>query len=288
MRPVRPTFVAEVSSNHQRDLGRCLNFVDCAANIGCDAVKFQLFKLEQLFAPEILARSPTHRQRKAWELPVEFLPALQDRCRVRGIQFGCTPFYLEAVDQLQPYVDFYKVASYELLWDSLLAACASTGKPVILSTGMATLEEVEHAAACLRQGGCQELTLLHCISGYPTPAKECNLSAIDTLRRACSCPVGWSDHSVSAAVIQRAVHRWQAAMIEFHLDLEGHGAEYSTGHCWLPEPMRAVIRSIDAGLNADGDGAKRPAPAELSDRVWRADPADGLRPLRQIRADWQP
>lgn len=281
-------FVAEVSSNHQRDPARCLQFIDSAADIGCAAVKFQLFRLEHLFAPEILARSPMHRQRKAWELPVEFLPALQDRCRLRGILFGCTPFYLEAVDQLEPYVDFYKVASYELLWDPLLTACAATGKPVVLSTGMATLEEVLHATTCLQQAGCRELTLLHCVSGYPTPAEQCNLAAIETLRSNCRCAVGWSNHSVSPAVIQRAVHRWQAAMIEFHLDLEGQGAEYHTGHCWLPEPMREVIRTIDVGLAADGDGVKRPAPAELADRLWRADPVDGLRPLREMRDGWHP
>ncbi len=280
-------FVAEVSSNHHRDLDRCLAFIDKAAEIGCDAVKFQLFRIRELFAPEILAKSEKHRQREAWELPVEFLPRLAARSHGAGIQFACTPFYLEAIEQLLPYVDFLKIASYELLREDLLVACARTGKPVVLSTGMAVLEEVKQAVSTLRNVGCRELTLLHCVSGYPTPANECNLAVIDTLRRTCDCSVGWSDHSVNPCVIYRAVHRWGASMIEFHLDLEGEGEEYRTGHCWLPEQIQPVIDSVRIGFKADGNGEKSPMPSEMADRGWRADPRDGLRPLIKTRELWR-
>jgi len=287
-------FVAEVSSNHHRDLDRCIEFIDKAAEIGCDAVKFQLFKVRELFAPEILAKSEKHRQREAWQLPVEFLPDLAERCHERNVQFACTPFYLDAVDELLPYVDFYKIASYELLWDDLLMACAHTGKPVVLSTGMATLEEVQRAVAVLCGAGCKKLTLLHCVSGYPAPVSDCNLAAIETLRKAiCNLQsairiqVGWSDHSVNPGVIYRAVHRWGATMVEFHLDLEGKGEEYSTGHCWLPEQIRPVIEAVHVGFHADGSGEKVPAPSELPDREWRADPSDGLRPLLKTRNEWK-
>ena len=286
-------FVAEVSSNHHRDLERCLAFIDQAAEIGCGAVKFQLFRIRELFAPQILAQSEQHRQRQAWELPVEFLPALAARSREVGIRFACTPFYLHAVEELLPHVDFYKIASYELLWDDLLIAIARTGKPVVLSTGMATLEEIQRAVAVLRGAGrtdccrssVQELTLLHCTSSYPAPPAECNLAAIETLRRACDCPVGWSDHSVSPSVIYRAVHHWSVTMVEFHLDLEGAGEEFRTGHCWLPEQIRPVIEAVGIGFQADGSGEKVPAPSELPDREWRADPSDGLRPLLKLRSD---
>ena len=122
-------FIAEVSSNHHRDLTRSFDFIDSASRVGCTAVKFQLFKIEQLFSPEILERSEKHRKRKEWELPLEFVPKLAQRCIEVGVEFSCTPFYLDAVVELEPYVDFYKIASYELLWDNLLAACAGTGKP---------------------------------------------------------------------------------------------------------------------------------------------------------------
>jgi len=280
-------FVAEVSSNHNRDLNRCLDFIAKAAEIGCDAVKFQLFKVRELFAPEILAKSKKHRDREAWELPVEFLPELAARCRKVKIQFICTSFYLGAVDELFPYVDIYKIASYELLWDDLLVACAKTGKPVVLSTGMATLDEIKRAVEVLRSAGCRDLTLLHCISGYPTPAVECNLAAIESLRQSCGCPVGWSDHSATPGVIYRAVHRWGASMVEFHLDLEGAGKEFDTGHCWLPGQIRPVIEAVRVGMQADGSGEKVPAPSELPDREWRADPSDGLRPLLRVRQGWE-
>jgi sialic acid synthase SpsE len=281
-------FIAEVSSNHHRDLERCFDFIDTAARIGCDAVKFQLFKIDQLFATEILVKSETHRKRKDWELPAAFLPELAKRSHDQGIQFSCTPFYLDAVAELEPHVDFYKIASYELLWDDLIRACAGTGKPLILSTGMATLPEIQHAVDTAHDAGCADLTLLHCISGYPTPLHECNLAAIQTLRIAYNCSVGWSDHSVSPAVLYRAIHAWGASTIEFHLDLEGKGEEFATGHCWLPSQIQTVIDTVKIDVTADGNGDKRPAPSELADRDWRADPEDGLRPLRKLRADWTP
>lgn len=278
-------FVAEVSSNHARDLTRSLAFVDAAADIGCDAVKFQLFKIRELFAHEALDRYEHLRAREAWELPVEFLPKIAARCRERAIEFSCTPFYLDAVQELEPFVAFFKVASYEMIWDDLVARCARTGKPLVLSTGMATMDEIAHAVEVARGAGCRDLTLLHCVSGYPTPIDECNLAAIETLRNRFGCSVGWSDHSVRPGVVQRAIHRWGASFVEFHLDLDGQGDEFKTGHCWLPNAMQAVITEVRDAVRADGTGVKVPAPSELPDREWRADPADGLRPLRTKRAE---
>ena len=275
-------FIAEVSSNHSRDIDRSIEFVDVAAKIGCDAVKFQLFKIDKLFAPEILKKSKQHRDRKQWELPIEFLPLLAKRCKEKKIQFSCTPFYLDAVKELEPYVDFYKIASYELLWDDLLIACALTKKPVIISTGMANLDEIKHAVDVLRKNGC-EPKVLHCTSAYPTPSSEANLSAIDTIRKVTKCEVGWSDHTVSPGVIHRAIHKWDAKIIEFHLDLEGKGEEFGSGHCWLPNKIREVIKQIREAEETDGNGVKEPVPSELSDREWRTDPSDGLRPFKSIR-----
>lgn len=283
-------FVAEVSSNHNRNLDRCFEFIDVAAEIGCDAIKFQLFRVEELFAPEILERSEDHRRRKQWELPVEFLPELYKRCNQVGIKFACTPFYLDAVQELLPYVSFFKIASYELLWKDLLIACAGTGKPVVLSTGMATMQEIEDAVDTLTRAGCKNLTLLHCVSAYPTPVTACNLAAIGTLQKAFNIQnstfkinFGWSDHSVSPGVIYRAIHRWNASMIEFHLDLDGKGEEFGAGHCWLPRQIQNVINRVTEGFECDGNSIKFPVQSELADRDWRADPKDGLRPFAEIR-----
>ncbi|HJR56214.1 MAG TPA: N-acetylneuraminate synthase family protein [Rhizomicrobium sp.] len=282
-----PLFIAEASSNHGRDLARALAFVDAAADAGCDAVKFQLFKIDRMFAPEILRQSPKHRARAAWELPLEHLAPLAEHCSARKIRFSCTPFYLEAVAELAPFVDFYKVASYELLVTDLLKACAATGKPIVLSTGMSTMEEIAAAAKTLSQAGARDVTLLHCVSAYPTPAAEANLAAIAAIRAATGLAVGWSDHTRRPAVIERAVHHWGATVVEFHLDLDGEGAEYAAGHCWLPEEIAPVIARIRESAVADGVGFKGPQPSELSDREWRADPSDGLRPLKHIRLSYK-
>jgi N-acetylneuraminate synthase len=284
----RPVFIAEASSNHGRELARALAFVDAAADCGCDAVKFQLFKIERMFAPEILAHSAKHRARSEWELPIAHLAPLAERCAARGIRFSCTPFYLEAVEELRPFVDFYKIASYELLFAPLLEACARTGKPVVLSTGMATLAEIKAAASVLTAAGARDITLLHCVSAYPTPPEEANLSAIAAIRDATGCTIGWSDHTRRPSVIERAFHHWDAAAVEFHLDLDGEGAEYAGGHCWLPHEIAPVIARIREAQLADGNGFKEPQPSELADREWRADPVDGMRPLRHTRAQWKP
>jgi len=281
-------FVAEVSSNHSQDLTRCLRFVDTAAELGCWGVKFQLFRIDKLFAPEVLEFSAEHGTRRAWELPVSFLPEIAARCQKRGIQFGCTPFYLEAVNELIPFVDFFKVSSYELIWDDLLYLVARTGKPLVLSTGMADLSEIARASKTLRESGADPNTTvwLHCISNYPCTPDACGLSFIDKIRHMGDAPktVGWSDHSHNPGVIYSAVFRYNADMIELHLDLDGAGAEYGRGHCWLPEQIAPVIQAVRDGERANGDGVKRPMPSELNDRDWRRDPGDGLRPMKAVRS----
>lgn len=283
-------FVAEVSSNHNKDLDRCVKFIDTASNIGCDTVKFQLFRVSELFAPEILKKRKELQKRAEWELPLEFIPVLSESCRTRKIKFSCAPFYIEAVQQLRPHVNFYKIASYELLWHDLLRRCSQTELPIVLSTGMATLDEIDTAVDTIKSSGGTSITLLHCLSSYPALPQQCNLAAIKTLQDRYGCQVGWSDHSVKDSVIYRAVYKWNASMIEFHLDIDGKGKEYEIGHCWLPETIADVINNIRNGkgenksdISADGNGIKEPVESEMHERSWRADPSDGLRPLLKMR-----
>lgn len=283
MAPTHVTFTAEVSSNHGQDIARALSFVDTAAQVGFDAIKFQLFSVDNLYAPEALRQVPEARAREAWELPRHFIPALAKQARLQGIAFACTPFDISAVEYLAPHVDFLKTASYELLWDDLLRECAQTGLPLVVSTGMATWEEVEHAVDVVHSAGCDDLTLLHCISAYPAPLPEANLAAIASLRDRTRLKVGWSDHTNESAVVHRAVHHWGATFVELHFDIDGTGEEYSGGHCWLPTTAETLIRDVRSGIRADGHGRKEPAPSEIHDRSWRADPSDGLRPQREER-----
>jgi sialic acid synthase SpsE len=286
-------FIAEVSSNHNRDLNRMKEFIHASKDAGCAGVKFQLFKINELFSPEILEKSETTRKRKEWELPIEYIPELANLSHSLGLTFSCTPFYLEAVDILKPYVDFYKIASYELLWLDLFKKCATTGKPIVFSTGMATIEETLITLECILKTECKDITILHCNSAYPTPVKDANLSGIQTLRKmvdtlkiqkGINVKIGYSDHTVSPAVIYRVVHKYDVDFIEFHIDLDGKGEEYQAGHCWLPCQISEVITNINSGLVADGDGIFKPSPSELPDRKWRTDPSDGLRPLIKNRA----
>ena len=208
------------------------------------------------------------------------------------LSFSCTPFYLEAVDQLEPYVDFYKIASYELMWHDLFKKCGNKFKPIVFSTGMATLNEVEAVLHCLLATETKSVTLLHCNSVYPTPVNEVNLAGINVLREMIKkfdnpnqveIKVGYSDHTVSSSVIYRAIHQYNINFVEFHLDLDGKGKEYQSGHCWLPHEISEVISTVNLGFEADGEKLFKPSISELGDRDWRADPLDGLRPLKKLR-----
>lgn len=283
-------WIAEVSSNHGRDLGRALAFVDAAAELGFDAVKFQQFEIRRLFSAVALEAHPELLEREAWELPEGWNAPLAARAAECGIAFASTPFYPGAVELLAPHAAFLKVASYQVLDHALLRRVGAAGRPVLLSTGMATLAEVRAAVDVLRGAGCDALELLHCVSAYPTPPDQANLAALDTLRGAFDLPVGWSDHTVDAEVVARAVTRFDASSLELHVDLDGAGEEFAGGHCWLPEDVRALRARIEAGADADGehvadgDGVKEPRACEADEVPWRSDPSDGLRPLLAVRA----
>jgi len=277
-------FIAEVSSNHNNDLARSLKLIDAAKFAGFDAVKFQMFKIEELFSQEAFVAKPFLKDREKWELPEDFIPVLSNYAHEIGLEFSCTPFYLDAVDKLAPYCDFLKIASYELLWLELANKCAATELPLIISTGMANVDEVDVAVKNVRDNFPNvELVLLHAVSSYPAPVDECNLMAIQTMAQRYGLGVGWSDHTVSVGVINRAVHKFGAVAIEMHIDTDGDGFEFESGHCWLPEDSKQLISSIREGQVTDGDGFKQPVAAEIVERIWRADPLDGLRPLMQTR-----
>lgn len=280
---LKPYFIAEVSSNHNLSLNRCKRIIQEAKNSGFDAVKFQLFKIEGLFHESILKKSKSHRQRKKWELPLYFIPQLKKECVKNKIKFGCTPFYLSAVDELKPYVDFFKISSYEILWEDLLIKCAKTKKPIIISTGMANFKEVSNAIKILKLNGAKKIYLLHCVSEYPANYKNLNLNSINFLREKFKIPIGWSDHTRDALIIKEIIDFYKVNIIEFHIDLDTKGYEYKQGHCWLPNEIKKITNFYNNKKVIKGFKFKKPSEVEILERDWRADPSDGLRPLKKIR-----
>ena len=283
-------YIAEISSNHNSSLIRCKKFIDIAKISGFDSVKFQLFKIEKLFHNSILKKSKKHRLRKKWELSESFLPKLSLHAKKKGLNFGCTPFFYDAVEILEPYVDFFKIASYELLRLDLIERCIQTKKHIIFSIGMANQKEVIEVLKLFKKKKYDNFSIMACSSIYPTAPNECNLNNIRTLRNLTNkigfkkkIKIGWSDHSKSEAVLYRAFHKFNIDMLEAHIDLDGKGYEYKSRHCWLPDEILKVFNNVNQGKIADGKNKIIPRKREKSERNWRADPVDGLRPIRKIR-----
>ena len=220
-----PLFViAEIGLNHGGSVDRALALVDAAAAAGASAVKLQTIVAAELVAPACPA--PAHVQAAslreffaAFELDEAAHHAIAARARAHGLALIATPLSEGAVDLLERVgVDAYKIASGDLTWTRLIDRCAHTGKPLILSTGMATIAEVAHGLAHAQLGGAASVALLHCVSAYPVPHGSENLRAIATLAEAFSMPVGLSDHGADTSAVPIAV-ALGASLYERHLVL---------------------------------------------------------------------
>ena len=288
---MKPFLIAEISSNHNANLQRAKDMIKLAADVGFDGVKFQLFKIEDLFSREILKKSKIHRDRKKWELPLDFIYPLAETSKEMGLKFGCTPFYLNAVSELEPYVDFFKISSYEILWLDLFSACCLTGKPLIFSTGMANLDEIKNVLEIISRGKSKDITVLKCTSDYPSRPEDVNLESIEAIKELTlsyegDIKIGLSDHTRSIGVILRAIHFYNISAVEMHIDLDENGVEYGSGHCWLPEEIKLLVKLINDGFRADGERNLSYSMNEQKERLWRSDPRDGLRPLIEIRENF--
>lgn len=282
--------IAEIGSNHGGSLERAIQLVGAAAEAGFTDVKTQAWRVHEMFAPDALAARPELLERQRWEVPLLWHPILREMAHELRMGYGITPSSISDVMLSGKHADWLKVSSYSLLDHLLLKAISGAQKPVVASTGMASEHEVANALEALV--GAPELTLLHCVSSYPAPAHEANLRSIPHLKQRFQAPVGWSDHTVSQVVVRRAMHVHGAETIEVHWDLDdGAGAEH--GHSWTPYTWKKLMetrKSCDDGYYAcDGKkGVKAPTVSESEERNWRADPDDGMRPLKAVRATLAP
>lgn len=269
-----PCFViAEAGVNHNGSLDLALKLVDAAAAAGANAVKFQTFRAEKIAtrsAPKAEYQTRTtgtsesqFEMLKKLELSPDGHKTLAARCVESGVTFLSSPFDEESADLLETLdVPAFKVPSGELTNLPFLRYLARKGRPLIVSTGMATLAEVAAAVTAVKDTGCDRLVLLQCVSNYPAAAADVNLRAMATMAAAFGVPVGYSDHSTGSQVSLAAV-ALGACVIEKHFTLDrtlpgpDHQASAEPGEF---AELVAGIRTVEAAL---GDGDKRPAPSEL-------------------------
>ncbi len=278
-----PVFIiAEAGVNHNGQLEKALQLVDIAAEAGADAVKFQTFRAEQVviesgemaeYQKKNIGQVKSQREMlRELELKEEFYPTLIARCKERGIIFMSTPHGGRAsVDFLESLgVSIYKVGSGDLTNYILLDRLAETRKPVIISTGMATMEEVKNAVRFLGERGVEDLVVLHCTTNYPASPEEVNLSAMKTMMEELDAIVGFSDHTqgqeagVLAASLGMTVYERH-----FTIDKSLPGPDHVASDS--PEELKekiAAIRAVKAGSVAPnpvlmGRSEKKPTASEL-------------------------
>ncbi len=283
--------VAEAGSNHNGDPGLARELIDATADAGWEAVKFQLFRSEWMYPPTCgMVETPMGRVDffevvREGQLPPAWLPELKAHAESRGLLFLCSPFDLEAVEWLDRLgVDGFKIASPELNHLPLLAAAAATGRPLVCSSGISTLADIEEALGQIRAvNPLAEVVLLHCVSAYPCPPEESNLAVIETLERAFGLPVGFSDHTTDPELVPAVAVAAGACLIEKHItlsrDLRGPDHPFALE----PDEMRqmaAIVREMgmvprekrlaavgryfgeDSGIAILGHGRKEIMPSE--------------------------
>ncbi|MBI1494719.1 N-acetylneuraminate synthase [Halocynthiibacter styelae] len=264
--------IAEIGVNHNGSFDLACELIDAAVACKADAVKFQTFRATDLVtasAAKAAYQSANTENNdsqfamlKALELSEDTFAKLNAYCQQRGIAFLSTPFSEDAVDVLARIgVNAYKVSSGDLTHLDLLSYMAKQGRPIILSTGMGTIGEVEEALNAIQSAGDVDVSLLHCVSNYPAAPEDCNLAAMDTMAQAFGLPVGWSDHTLGPEISWAAVARG-AKVIEKHITLDQTlpGPDHKAS--MEPDDFAefvAGIRRIEAAI---GTGRKGPTEAE--------------------------
>jgi sialic acid synthase SpsE len=273
--PGHPTYViAEAGANHNRDWDTARRLIEVAAEAGAEAVKFQTYSGRGLYSTKtpsfkylepLTDQSPSELLEDI-SLPREWQPDLDAYARELGLHFFSTPFDAAAVEQLDALdVPVLKIASFEIVDVELIRKAASTGRPLIVSTGMAVFGEIEDALKAATEGGAPAVGLMQCTSVYPAPPDRMNLRAMDTMERAFKVPVGLSDHSLGIA-IPIAAAALGAAFIEKHFTLDRTLPGPDHPFAVEPDELKAMVTGIREAQAALGDGRKDgPSPEEAEE-----------------------
>ncbi|MGE0039767.1 MAG: N-acetylneuraminate synthase family protein [Vicinamibacterales bacterium] len=259
--------VAEIGINHNGSVDTAIQLVDAAVAAGCDAVKFQKRTVDVVYSAEELARpreSPFGATNGDLKRGLEFGPEAYARvdahCKAKGIAWFVSCWDEASVDVMEPFdPPCYKIASASLTDDGLLRHHRQYKRPIILSTGMSTLEQIDHAVEVL---GTDDLVLLHTTSTYPSAADELNLRTMETLRARYGVPVGYSGHEVGLAPSVAAV-AMGACMLERHITLDRSSWGSDQAASVEPSGFSRLIKDVRAVESAMGDGVKRVWPSEV-------------------------
>ena len=281
IQPGSPCYIiAEMSANHGHSFEKALEVVHAAKQAGADAIKLQTYTPDTItfdsHRPEFLIGKGTLWEgRNLYELygeaytPWEWQPKLKAEAEKLGMDCFSTPFDDTAVDFLEGMnVPAHKIASFELVDTELLKKVAATGKPVIMSTGMATLAEIDEAVRTLREAGCTQLALLKCTSAYPSLPEDMNLRTIPHLAEAFHVPVGLSDHTLGIAVPVAAV-ALGACIIEKHLTLRRSDGGPDAAFSLEPAEFRAMVDAVRVAEKALGKVNYEMSEKEQASRVFR-------------------
>ena len=257
--------IAEAGANHDRDFDVARRLIDVAAEAGADAVKFQTYSGRTLYSTKTprfdylgeLGARPAHELLDDLALPREWQPLLAAHCREVGIEFLSSPFDRAAVDELDALdVAAFKIASFELIDIPLVEYAASKGRPLVLSTGMATLGEIEDAIDAARRSGSPDVALLQCASLYPSPPHVMNLRTIPSMAASFGVPVGLSDHTLGIHVAVAAV-ALGAQLLEKHFTLDRTRTGPDHPFAIEPDELRNLVAHVRDVESALGDGVKR-------------------------------
>ena len=262
--PNEPTyFIAEAGLNHNTDIKLAKNLIEEAKNCGADAVKFQTYKSEQFLTPS----SNFFKGFKDAELAHEKFSELKDHAKNVGITFFSAPFDRQSSDYLNEIdVPCFKIASGDMTDIPLIKHVAKMHKPMIISTGLANMDEVENAVnACLYEGN-RKIILLHCIAHYPTEPHETNLLAMDTLRKKFQCPIGYSDNG-EPLLVDIVAASMGANIIEKHFTLDKKLPGPDHFFSIDPAGLKKLISEIRIVESMKGDGIKSPQISELELRT---------------------
>jgi len=277
----RPIIVAEMSGNHNQSLQRALEIVDAAAKAGAHALKIQTYTADTMTIDLaereffIADEKSLWKGKSLYELyqeaytPWEWHEPIFERCRRHGMIGFSSPFDATAVDFLETLdVPCYKIASFENTDIPLIRKVAATGKPMIISTGMATEEELRESVAAARESGCRDLVLLKCTSTYPASPESTNIVTIPDLRAKFECLAGLSDHTMGIGVAVASV-ALGAVLIEKHFTLRRADGGVDSAFSLEPEELRALVTETDRAWQALGHVNYGPTKNEQESLVFR-------------------